>query len=110
MVVKAAPVPSFRVPQSQLLFQFLVVALDAPTQLCCGYQSPHADRYRQVGEPVLGRFLLCLGPLDQQPLFFAWLAALVVAMRHAHAQGGKAGMHCAARTFAPTHPAQVART
>src|ERR1035438_3489307 len=33
MVVKAAPVPSFEVAQSKLLLQFLVVALDAPTQL-----------------------------------------------------------------------------
>lgn len=43
MVVKAVPVPTFETPQSKLLFQLLVVALDAPTQLRRGYQFPNAD-------------------------------------------------------------------
>lgn len=39
VVVKAAPVPPFEVPQSKFLLQFLVVALDAPTQPCRGGQA-----------------------------------------------------------------------
>src|SRR5271165_4203904 len=93
---------------SKLLLQFLVVALDAPPQLRRGHQFPQADRRRQVGQPVFRRLLLGLGPFEQQPLFWARLAALVVPMRHAHPPGRKAGMHRAARAFAPTHPAQVA--
>src|SRR6266481_1074572 len=108
--MKPSPVPSFKVTQSKFLLQFLVVALDAPTQLRRTHQLAHAARRREVGEPVLGRLLLCLGPLDQQPLFVARLAALVVPMCDADAQGGEAGMHRAASSFAPTHAAQVART
>src|SRR5208337_3062291 len=62
MVVKAAPFASFEVPQSKLLLQFLVVALDAPPQLRRGHQFPQADRRRQVGQPVFRRLLLGLEP------------------------------------------------
>src|SRR5664280_3071645 len=98
--MKPAPVPPLIVSQPEFLLQFFVVALDAPAQLSGSHEPAKADRFWQVRQPVLCRLLLCFWPLKQQPLFWARLASLVVPMRHAYAQGRKAGSHRAARAFA----------
>src|SRR6202021_3623956 len=72
-----------------LLLEFLIVALDAPPQLGEVDQTMQSDVLGKGREPVLGRFLLAFGPLDQQPLFRPALAALEVAPRNANTHTSK---------------------
>src|SRR4249919_219859 len=66
-MVKAAPSAAFKMPEPDLLLEFLIITLNAPTQLGGVNQIAQRNVSRQGREPVLGRFLLALGPLDQQP-------------------------------------------
>ncbi len=68
MVMKAAPVSSFKMTEAKFLLQLFVVALDAPAQLDDGHQFAQTNRERQVRQPVFGWLLLRCRPLDQQPL------------------------------------------
>src|SRR5712691_5068393 len=77
-MVEAAPAASFEVSEPDLLLEFLIIALDAPAQLGGINQIAQWDVFRQGREPILGRLLLALGPLDQQPLF-GWFAGPLVA-------------------------------
>src|SRR2546427_7827730 len=69
MMVEAAPSASFIVYEPDLLLEFLIVALDPPAQF--GDVDQIAERYAlwQRREPIFGRLVFSLRPLDQQPLF-----------------------------------------
>src|SRR3982074_802751 len=67
-MVKAAPSSAFVVAEPDLLFEVLIIALDAPAQFGEIDQPAEADALRQVREPVLCRCFSALRPLDQQPL------------------------------------------
>src|SRR5690349_24950332 len=90
MMMEAAPAAALVVVQSDLLFQFLVVALAEPARLGGADQLRQPGRRRQVGQPVPGRLGLAPGPLDQQPFLRPGLAALGVAVRRTGPQGGEA--------------------
>jgi hypothetical protein len=66
--MKAAPSASLELPQSNLLLELLIVALDAPAQFGDVDQAIEGDIVGKGREPVFGRLGLALGPLDQQPL------------------------------------------
>ncbi len=100
-MVKTAPVAAFKMTQAKLLFEFLVIALDAPAQFGSGHQLAKTEGRGQIGQPVFGWCLLLPGPFDQQPLFGTRLAALVIAMRDTYPQGGEAGAHLTMRALAP---------
>src|SRR4030088_983661 len=68
-MMKATPAASFIVPEPDFLLELLIIALDAPAQLGGIDQIAECDAARQSREPILGRLLLALGPLDQQPFF-----------------------------------------
>src|SRR5450631_247732 len=68
-MMEAAPPASFIMPEADLLLELLIIALDAPAQLGGIDQIAECDAARQGREPVLGRLLFALGPLDQQPFF-----------------------------------------
>src|SRR5271167_231354 len=68
-MMEATPPASFIVPEPDLLLELLIIALDAPAQLGGVDQIAEWDAARQGREPVLGRLVLALGPLDQQPFF-----------------------------------------
>src|SRR5271165_5038199 len=68
-MVEATPSPPFKMSEPDLLLELLIIALDAPAQLGGVDQIAECDAARQGREPVLGRLLLALGPLDQQPFF-----------------------------------------
>src|SRR5258708_21907803 len=68
-MMKATPAASFIVPEPDFLLELLIIALDAPAQLGGIDQIAECDAARQSREPVLGRLLLALWPLDQQPFF-----------------------------------------
>src|SRR5258708_15899414 len=68
-MMKATPAASFIVPEPDFMLELLIIALDAPAQLGGIDQIAECDAARQSREPVLGRLLLALWPLDQQPFF-----------------------------------------
>src|SRR6266852_6181615 len=68
-MMEATPSASFIMPEPDLLLELLIIALDAPAQLGGVDQIAECDAARQGRKPVLGRLLLALGPLDQQPFF-----------------------------------------
>src|SRR5713226_7816746 len=68
-MMEATPSAPFIMPEPDLLLELLIIALDAPAQLGGVDQIAECDAARQGRKPVLGRLLLALGPLDQQPFF-----------------------------------------
>src|SRR3990170_3962453 len=101
MVVEPTPTPAFEVIQPELVLELLVVALDPPAEL----GEPDELRDRRVGwqggEPALGRRGRAFGPLDEQPLHGARLAAVRIAVRGPHAQPREARTHAPARALPP---------
>src|SRR5260370_2404046 len=67
VVVEASPTSPFEVSKPELLFQLLIIALDAPAQLGQIDQAFEGDVRGQRREPIFGRFFLAFAPLDQQP-------------------------------------------
>src|SRR3981081_2628804 len=66
-MMEATPPASFIMPEPDLLLELLIIALDAPAQLGGVDQIAECDVARQGRKPILGRFFLALGPLDQHP-------------------------------------------
>src|SRR6266849_5609163 len=66
-MMEATPSASFIMPEPDLLLELLIIAFDAPAQLGGVDQIAECDAARQGRKPILGRLLLALGPLDQQP-------------------------------------------
>jgi len=66
-MVEAAPAAAFIMSEPELLFEFLMVALDAPAQLGQIDQAVEGDVGWNGGEPVLGRRALAPGPGSPRP-------------------------------------------
>src|SRR5215471_11842843 len=103
-MVKAAPSPTFKMPETDFLFELLVVALDAPTQFGEVDQTMEGDVLGERRQPVFGRLFLATRPLDQQPFLRAHLVAPLVTPRDAHTHPSKARGQRLCRTFAPLDP------
>src|SRR3972149_3153435 len=71
MMMKATPIAPFVMPQPQLLLEFEVVTLDAPTHLDGGHESPEGNVCGQGGQKIAGRLGVSFGPFDEQPFFLA---------------------------------------
>ena len=89
-MVEAGPAPAFVVAQAEFLLQFAIVAFDQPALLGQVDRTLARALGRQVGEPVLARLSLAVGPFDDQPGLGPGLAALPVVMRRSDPQRGKA--------------------
>ena len=100
-MVEAAPSAAFEMSEPDLLLEFLIVAFDAPAQFGNINKHRKLDVFRQGREPVFGRLLLALGPLDQQPFLRARFGELLVAVRRANAQAGEARDEQRGTAFAP---------
>src|SRR5690348_18048739 len=100
MMMEAAPVAALEVAKAKFLLELLVIPLDPPARLGDPHETLERGAPREVGEPVLGRLGVAVGPLDQQPFLRPGLAALGVAMRRAHPRGGKARAQVAVRARA----------
>ena len=83
------PRPS-KCAEPDLLLELLIVALDAPAQLGVIDQPRQGDVVRKGREPIFGRLVLALWPLDQQPLFRPAFGEPVIAMRDANTHARKA--------------------
>jgi hypothetical protein len=88
-MVEAAPAPSFKMTEPNLLFELLIIALDPPAQLGEIDQTGQRHVLWKGREPVLGRLLVALGPFDEKPLFGSGRGAIVIAMRRPDAQASK---------------------
>src|SRR3990170_4801468 len=109
VMMKATPVSSLIMAQAELLFQFLVVPLNAPAHLGDSDQFYKGRRSGQRRKPVLRRFSLSEWPFDQQPLFFTQGLTLFITMRRTHAQRRETrGQHRMA-PLAPAHRVPAAR-
>ncbi len=83
VMMKAAPVASFVVTQSQFPFEFQVVPLDTPAALDGADECLEGRCLRQCRQPVARRLRIAAGPLDDQP--FVVSGVIVVGGDHAHA-------------------------
>ena len=108
-MMKATPVSSLIMAQAELLFQFLVVPLNAPAHLGDSDQFYKGRVSGQRRKPVLPRFSLSAWPFDQQPFFFTQGLTLFITMRRTHAQRRETrGQHRMA-PLAPAHRVPAAR-
>src|ERR1700704_1975720 len=100
VMMKAAPAASLIVSEPDLLLELLIVALDAPAQFGEIDQLAEADLLRQGREPVFGRYLFALRPLDQQPLLRS-VFGQAVTMSNPNAHPRKARAQPVGRAFPP---------
>jgi hypothetical protein len=84
MMLEAAPAATFEMVEPELIFEFLIITLDAPAQFGEANEISEGRRCRQGREPIL-----------------RGLRALLIAMGGPHTQPREAGAHRAARPFAP---------
>src|SRR5580693_687385 len=101
VMVESAPVTAFKVSQSQLLFQLLVITLDDPAVFGCFDQSSESGVQRQRRYPVFTGFRLPSRPFDQQPFFGVRLCLPIIPMSRTYANGGKAGLQLPVCAFTP---------
>jgi hypothetical protein len=85
VMVEPAPASAFVVVETNLLFQVLKVALDAPAQLGGLDELSQRRVCRQRREPVFVWSLFGLRPFDQQPFFRPWFGTPGIAMRWPYA-------------------------
>ena len=88
-MVESPPTSALKMTQADFLFEFLVVAFNAPPQLgryipALQWKWPHPGwRANILWVPVPP------GPLDQQPFFLRTVAAPIIAMPFIDTYGGK---------------------
>jgi len=84
-MMETAPVAPFVVAQSELLFEFLIVAFDPPAGFAGFDQLGEGHVFAVRREPVAARFCFVFRPFDDQPFLRAW----DVAVGGAYADSGK---------------------
>src|SRR6478735_8576782 len=80
-MVEAAPAPSFKMSQPDLLLEFLIVAFDPPSQLGNVDELTERDVFRKRRQPIFDRLVLAIGPFNQQPLLWPTVGEPVIPMR-----------------------------
>src|SRR5262249_37384542 len=101
--MEAAPPAPFEMAEPNLLFEFLIVALNAPAQLGDVDEIVKRDVACKSRKPVFGRRSLALWPFDQQPFFRSAFSQIIVAMRYSHTHPRKArGQHIVFTRFCRT--------
>jgi len=109
VMMKATPVSSLVMAQAELLFQFLVVPLNAPAHLGDSDQFYKRRGSGQRRKPVLRRFSLTAWPFDQQPFLFTQALTLFITMRRTHAQRRETRRQHRMAPLAPVHRVPAAR-
>src|SRR3954447_1523764 len=84
MVMEASPPSSREVPEPELLFEFLVVPLDAPPQFRERDEAVEGAVFRNGSKPELRGLLLLSWPFDQEPFLIPGNASIEVPMRGAN--------------------------
>src|SRR5437870_12365622 len=88
-MVEAAPSPSFKMSQPDLLLEFLIVAFDPPSQLGNVDKLTERDVFWKRRQPIFDRLLLAIGPFNQQPLCRPTVGGPVIPIIHTNAHTGK---------------------
>src|SRR5262249_38276150 len=101
VMVEAAPSPSFKMSQPDLLLEFLIVAFDPPSQLGNVDELTECDVFRKRRQPIFDRLLLAFGPFNQQPLLRPTVGEPVIPMRDTNAHTGKSRGQFLPRGFLP---------
>jgi len=65
VMVEAAPSPSFKMSQANLLLEFLIVAFDPPSQFGNVDELMERDVLRTRRQPIFDRLLLAIRPFNQ---------------------------------------------
>src|SRR3954449_7204059 len=73
-----------QVPEPELLFEFLVIPLDAPAQLRERDEAVEVDVFTNGRKPELRGFLLLSWPFDQEPFLIPGNASIEVPVRGAN--------------------------
>src|SRR5205807_9467427 len=107
-MVDAAPSPSVKLSQPDLLLEFLIVAFDPPSQLGKVDELTERDVFRKRRQPIFDRLFLAIGPFNQQPLLRPTVGEPVIPMRDTHAHTGKSRGQLLARGFPPCDRARHA--
>jgi hypothetical protein len=89
------------VPQSEVLLQVLVVALNVPALMRGSDEVVQRRVGRQRRQPVLQGFVLIGGPFDKQPLFRLQSSAARVSSGVANPQCGEASAEGVVAAFTP---------
>src|SRR3954464_13288137 len=100
-MVEAAPSPSFKMSQPDLLLEFLIVAFDAPSQLGNVDELTERDVFRKRRQPIFDRLVLAIGPFNQKPLLRPAAGEPVIPMRDTNAHTGKPGGQLIPCSFPP---------
>src|SRR5262249_47598714 len=100
-MVEAAPSPSFKMSQPDLLLEVLIVAFDPPSQLGNLDELTERDVFRKRRQPIFDRLLLAFGPFNQQPLLRPTVGEPVIPMRDTNAHTGKSRGQLLPRGFPP---------
>jgi hypothetical protein len=79
--MEAAPSATFKLSESDLLLEFLIIALNAPPQPGNIDERRKIDVIRQGRKPVFVRLLLAHEPLDQRPFLQPRRSELLIVMR-----------------------------
>src|ERR1700675_4889490 len=102
MMMKAWPSSPFKMAQANFLLEFLIVALDAPAYFGGVDQIAERNAFWQGRQPILGRCILVLRPLDHQPLFCRLLSPFMAGCNvNPHARKPRAEPFI--RAFPPLH-------
>src|SRR5262245_26183995 len=101
-MMEATPSAPLVVPETDLLLELLVVALDAPPHFGNVHEPAEADACRHGGEPVFvfAELGFTLGPFDQQP-FLCELPRNCTIVPDTHAHTGKTRREPIGRAFPP---------
>src|ERR1700693_6106834 len=99
-MVEARPAAPLVVVEPDLLLEFLVIALDAPTHFGGVDEFAEGHLLGEVRKPILGGRVLAFRPLDQPRLFRASGGA--PARRGAHPNAGKARTQRLGRAVPPS--------
>src|SRR5437773_11827012 len=88
-MVEAAPSPSFKMSQPDLLLEFLIVAFDSPSQLGNVDDLMERDVLRKCRQPIFDLLLPAIRPFNQQPLLLPTFRKPVIPMLDTNAHTGK---------------------
>src|SRR3989449_8378631 len=87
--------------ETELVFQFEVVAFDAPTQLRQAHELGQRRIGRQRGQPELGGCRFVARPFDEEPLFGTGRMTVHRGMGGADPSASESGVHGAAGPLPP---------
>src|SRR5215475_15034083 len=84
MVMETAPAAALEMIEAQFLFEFLIIALNAPAQLGEAHEVGEGCCHWQRRQPILGGVGRGARPLDEEPLFGPGCRAPLVARSEEH--------------------------